>query len=66
MCDDTLLVLLNAHHDAVDFKLPGDAGDRWEVLLHTDCNGAGSDAFAAGGSVRMQHRSLALLRQLPQ
>jgi isoamylase len=34
---DTILVAMNAHHEAIPFKLPGTLeGQAWEALLDTD------------------------------
>ena len=51
--DDDLLLLLNAHHDAIDFRLPGAS---WKVLLDTSAQGS-----SAAESYPLQARSLALL-----
>ena len=51
MVDDDLLLLLNAHHDAIDFQLPG-AG--WGLLLST------AEAPLDGQTYALQGRSLAL------
>jgi len=52
--DDDLLILLNAHHDAVDFVLPAAP---WEVLLDT----AREDPAPPGKNYRLEARSLVLL-----
>lgn len=64
--DDNFLLLFNAHHETVPFKLPGFAGaDRW--LVHLDTSYA--DGLAANGTLEkgaeyaLQGRSLALLGQ---
>ncbi len=63
--DDTLLVLLNAHADPVDFVL-ADAhpGARWELLVDTAAAGEPDEArrFSVGSSVRSAGRSLQVLR----
>ena len=51
--DDDLLVLLNAHHDAVEFSLPAGA---WQVLLDTSMK-----TVAPGRTYPLEARSLALL-----
>jgi isoamylase len=51
--DDDLLLLLNAHHEAIEFALP-DSG--WSVLLDT-----ARPAADAGGAYLLEARSLALL-----
>jgi len=50
--DDDLLLLLNAHHDAIEFRLPDSA---WEVLLDTAQGRLAERIYA------LQARSLALL-----
>jgi glycogen operon protein len=53
MIDDDLLLLLNAHHEAIDFALPGEG---WVAVLDTaDQPGAVSTRYA------LQARSLAML-----
>jgi glycogen operon protein len=52
--DDDLLLLLNAHHDAIDFELP-ETG--WNVLLDT----GGAAVPTPGKTYPLQARSLALL-----
>ena len=51
--DDDLLVLLNAHHDAIDFALPGEG---WVTVLDTAVQPAAGKA-----TYPLQGRSLALL-----
>jgi isoamylase len=53
LLDDDLLLLLNAHHDGIDFELPGEG---WTVLVDTSM----SDAHR-GKTYPLQARSLALL-----
>ena len=67
--DDTLLLILNAHHRTVSFTLPAQRqGDQWEQLLDT------RESFGrrktrrlirAGGAYRIEPRSLALFRLVP-
>ena len=52
--DDDLLLLLNAHHDAIEFSLPDSA---WSVLIDT----ARRDLNSAGKTYSLRARSLALL-----
>jgi isoamylase len=63
--DDTLLLLLNAHSDAVDFQLPGEPSERWEVLLRTTCQATDVNQHHAGTAIQLENRSLMLLRQVP-
>ncbi len=62
--DQNLLVLFNAHHETVEFKLPEHAGPgRWFALLDTahEHGLASSGTFDAGASYPLQGRSLALM-----
>jgi isoamylase len=62
--DDTLLTLINGHHDAVEFTLPQLEGCMWQVLLYTGDPGVGRDAprpLGPGETFRADGRSLALL-----
>jgi len=52
--DDDLLILMNAHHDAIDFVLPQAP---WLVLLDT----AREEPAVPGNSYRLEARSLVLL-----
>ena len=65
--DDTLLLLLNAHHRAVSFTLPAHRqGVTWEQLLDTrESFGRRRTrrATKGGGTYRVEARSLALFRQ---
>jgi glycogen operon protein len=66
---DTLLILLNAHHEAVPFVLPAHKkGTRWERILDTT-DGATSRTkrLAKGGrTYNLQDHSLAVFRLVPQ
>lgn len=64
LVDDTLLLLFNAHVEPVRFRLPGDEGDEWEVLVDTSC-AAGFDTdvqHAAASTVLLRDRSMLVLR----
>ena len=64
--DDSFLVLFNAHHEDVVFKLPTRRfGDRWELELSTaDPNAAsGSLVILARSEVSLQSRSVLLLKR---
>jgi glycogen operon protein len=60
---DTLLVLMNAWHEPVTYRLPDVAwGREWEILLDTaGATDAKRDLVAAGGAVPVEARSLVLL-----
>ena len=53
MVDDDLLLLLNAHHEAIEFALPGEG---WAAVLDTS-----NDQAAPARPYSLQPRSLALL-----
>jgi isoamylase len=62
--DDTLLLLLNAHTEHVDFTLPGGPGIVWEVLIDTAAaDGRSTDTHPSGAVVRIIDRGLLLLRR---
>ena len=60
---DTLLVLLNAHHEPVAYTLPDiDWGREWEILIDTaGASDAKRDRLYARGQVEVAPRSLAVL-----
>jgi glycogen operon protein len=64
--DASFLLLFNAHHDAVPFRLPGAAGGEWFPQLDTafDTGKPDGGALATGMQYPLQGRSLALLRQI--
>jgi glycogen operon protein len=66
--DDNFLLLFNAHHEEIAFKLPRfhDATG-WEMLLDTDHAGglSGAGRFAPETAYALKGRSLALLREVP-
>jgi glycogen operon protein len=63
---DTLLLLLNAHHEAAAFALPNvrEGADRWELLIDTEKPNldVGEISGAEGEAYQIEGRSLALLR----
>ena len=64
--DENFLVLFNAHHEAVPFRLPGYAGTaKWLVLLDTSyADGLAADGtFEQGTEYALKGRSIALLGQ---
>jgi glycogen operon protein len=64
---DTILLLLNAHHEAIPFTLPATReGELWERLLDT-AEPQGTPLTCAGGQqYQLQGRSMAVLRIRPQ
>jgi len=64
--DRNFLVLFNAHHEALPFKLPDYAGSRWHALLDTAfADGLATDGtFESGADYDLKGRSLVLLQQV--
>jgi glycogen operon protein len=68
--DETLLVLLNAHHEALQFTLPdtgGEGGCRWELLMNTEhaAPPLPSGSFhTVGSTYALLPRALALFRRV--
>jgi len=64
--DDTLLILLNAYHEAIRFTLPAHRRKvRWEAVMDTNDSQFGKTAHRAmrgGDTYDLKARSLALLR----
>ncbi|MGE5853126.1 MAG: glycogen debranching protein GlgX [Deltaproteobacteria bacterium] len=67
--DDTLLILLNAYHEAIPFTLPAHRRKvRWEVIMDTNDSQFGKTthrAMRGGDTYDLKARSLAVL-QLPK
>jgi glycogen operon protein len=60
---DTLLVLLNAHHDRIDFALPPEDADmRWVRILDTTDVNAAEERYEGGQQYPLTGRSLALFK----
>jgi glycogen operon protein len=64
--DDSFYLLFNAHHDALDFILPDGAwGNRFEKVFDTNTRDNGrASALNAGSKLRIEGRSLAVLRRV--
>ena len=63
--DDTYLILVNSHHEAVKFVLPGEEDVRWELTLDTNLEEGFLKTPAnmgAGEEYELPARSLSLLR----
>ena len=61
---DSLLIYLNAHHEAVTLTLPPSAwGDAWEVELETARDHASVETHAAQSEYTLAARALVVLRQ---
>jgi isoamylase len=65
--DASYLVLFNAHHDVIEFKLPDIGAGRWNAEMDTSYDTGIPDPHKGplDGSYPLQGRSLVLLRQLP-
>ncbi len=65
--DDNMLLLLNAHHEEIPFKIPAfPAKARWAVIVDTSFEeGKRNDGryFYSGGEYPLQSRSMVLLAQ---
>ena len=61
--DDDLLLLLNAHHDAVEFVLPGGGQGRWDALVDTSFADGLAEvrAYPSAAAYPLQGRSVVLL-----
>ncbi|MGZ5062910.1 MAG: glycogen debranching protein GlgX, partial [Usitatibacter sp.] len=65
--DSSYLVLFNAHHDMIEFKLPGEGDSiEWRTELDTSFESGEPPADNASprGTYSLQGRSLALLREV--
>ena len=60
--DDSVLIIMNASEDEVDFKLPHTtAGPKWTLLLDTDfADGASATPFAFDSTYKVGGRSFSL------
>jgi glycogen operon protein len=65
LVDDDLLILMNAHHEAIPFTLPAFDDTRWHVVLdtHQESGLAAEAGFGGGEAYPLQGRSVALLMQ---
>ncbi len=66
--DASFLVLFNAYHDLIEFKLPDPGGGgawRGEIDTSTDTGELPPERAAPRASYPLQGRSLAVLRQVP-
>jgi isoamylase len=69
--DDSFIVLFNAHHEPLDFTIPGGYGKAWSIVLDTNeplppsiNPDADQRTAKAGDTVTTEGRSLLLLRRL--
>ncbi len=62
--DDSFYIMLNAHHEPLDFQLPAEAyGDKWEVVLDTasDAGQGDTHSYPAGSIMKIGGRSVVVL-----
>ena len=62
--DDNVLLLFNAHHDAIEFRLPSaNGGGGWRVLIDTAKNGGvlGGEALHTAAVYPLVGRSVVLM-----
>ena len=60
---DTILLLLNAHHEPLPFRLPATKPEHgWQCLVDTAEPQAGPATFAAGATYGLRGRSMVVLR----
>jgi isoamylase len=66
--DNSFYVLFNAHDQALDFTVPDrDWGRRWQKVINTAAAvvaGASAEVHIAGANIRVEARSLMLLRRV--
>jgi glycogen operon protein len=61
--ETTLLLVLNAHHDVVQFTLPqATGGDQWSLLIDTNIPGKEDGTFKTGEAYEVTSRSLLLFK----
>lgn len=64
--DDSFLLLLNAHSDALEFTVPPAAyGEGWDVVLDTDGTVDVGDSLHPGDTVSVTGRSVIVLTRPP-
>ena len=65
ICDDTFLLLINAHYESIPFVLPGQENLEWQLILDTiDPDGflVEPKKFASGDDVDLGGRACCLLQ----
>jgi isoamylase len=58
---DSFLILVNAHHEPIDFTLPERVGEQWTLELRTD-DAPETDTVPSGGSINADGRSVLIFR----
>jgi len=59
---DTLLLLLNAHHEPIPFTLPHPAGGWWDLVFDTARGGADEVCHSVGDVCELADRSMVMFR----
>ncbi len=63
--DDSFLILVNAHHEDVTFRLPVRRfGECWEVEVDTTAEDRRGERFEHNGEVHVPSRSMLVLRRV--
>jgi len=60
---DTLLLLLNAHHESIPFTLPSAEGQSWERMFDTAAPTEEPVSFSGGSQYPLRDRSVVVLRR---
>ncbi|MBD8077941.1 glycogen debranching protein GlgX [Cellulosimicrobium arenosum] len=64
--DDSFLLMLNAHHDVLDFTIPpAGYGREWSVVLDTDSTTNLGDSLLPGDTITVTGRSVIVLTRPP-
>ena len=61
--DDSFLLLFNAHHEPINWKLPKHWGQYWELVLDTAVPDPDEALFESGGTLPVAGRSVVMLRR---
>ena len=60
--DDSFLLLFNAYHEPIDWTLPKQWGEWWELILDTSGPGREGEAFASSVTLPVAGRSVVVLQ----
>ena len=64
---DTILLLMNAHHEAFDFVLPKTNPEQhWQLLFDTSNDEAAHEHLKQPTTYKLRDRSMAAFRTLPE
>jgi len=61
---DSFLLLVNAHHEPVEFVLPAELGEGWQPELVADARAQLAERLEPADRVLAEHRSMIVLRRL--